>query len=368
MELETFSNYFLKKFSNHVENYSLEKSYTDLLGLGIMIVVEVLKWDSQYPKSIQVLAISISLKTQSSFLIMNLIWFQVNLSGPGADELLHFSIALINSCLEKGFQLLIGLLGISSKTWISISLVWAELKELCRVIQRSSSLIYECPSYWIALIAGSLCFLTQFMRFYRLHFLLAISSILSSKKDLLVFLTMLLKLRQFSRLQERQYFSSDRWQSLFHHALECLVIFISLEFFCHDSSMLDEIDWTISLRVSAFWIMIAFTFFMIWMTFSMNWFSSSLPFTSDHHVCDILSSWMDTLTVIRAWSDESLQFGWIWWRLNSGEEGQRNTKSRTELALWLLLENLVEMFLRGLEISKENESIISKRELCWGNH
>ena len=100
----------------------------------------------------------------------------------------------------------------------------------------------------------------------------------------------------------------------------------------------------------------------------MNWFSSSLPFTSDHHVCDILSLWMDNLTVIRAWSDESLQFGWIQWQLNSEEEGQRNTKSRTESALWSLSEDLVEMFLRGLEMSKENESTMSKRELCCGNH
>ena len=74
---------------------------------------------------------------------------------------------------------------------------------------------------------------------------------------------------------------------------------------------------------------------------------------------------MDTSTVIGAWSDESLQFGWIQWQLNSGEERQRNTKSRTKLALWSLLENLVETFLRGLEMSKENESAMSKRELLW---
>ena len=226
-------------------------------------------------------------------------------------------------------------------------------------------MIHGCPSYWIASIAGSLHFLTQFMRSYGPYFLLAISSILSSKKDLLVFLTIFLKLCQFSRLWERQYFSSDRQQSLFHHALECLVIFISLEFFHHDSSMLDEIDWTTSSRVLVFWIMVVFTFFVIWMTFSMNWFSSSLSFASDHYVCDILSLQMDTLTVIRAWSDKSLQFGWIQWQLNSGEEGWRNTKSRTELALWSLLENLVGTFLRGLEMSKENESTMSKRESLW---
>ena len=118
---------FLKSFPimlrRTIGRYNLGESYVNLLGLGITIVVEVLKWDGQCPKSIQALAISISLKMQSSFLMMDLIWFQVNLSGPRADELLHFSIALINSYLEKGFQLLIGLLGILSKMWISISLV-----------------------------------------------------------------------------------------------------------------------------------------------------------------------------------------------------------------------------------------------------
>ena len=50
------------------------------------------------------------------------------------------------------------------------------------------------------------------------------------------------------------------------------------------------------------------------------------------------------------------------WQLNSGKDGQRNTKSRTELALLALSENLVEMFSIGLEIFKEKESAISKSE------
>jgi len=51
--------------------------------------------------------------------------------------------------------------------------------------------------------------------------------------------------------------------------------------------------------------------------------------------------------------------------LNSGEEEWRNTKSRTELALWSVLENLVGTFLRDLEMSKENEATMPKRELLW---
>ena len=93
--------------------------------------------------------------------IIDLIWLQVNLSEPGTDELLHFSSVLINSCLENKFYSFASFLGISSRTWISISCIWAELKELCRAFQRSSSSIHRRPSYWIASIAGSLRFLTQ---------------------------------------------------------------------------------------------------------------------------------------------------------------------------------------------------------------
>jgi len=46
-----------------------------------------------------------------------------------------------------------------------------------------------------------------------------------------------------------------------------------------------------------------------------------------------------------------------------GKDGQRNTKSRTDLALLLLLENLVGMFSIGLEIFKEKESAMLKSEL-----
>ena len=142
-----FSKSFPIVFKRTIGQYNLGELYTVLLGLGIMIVVDNLKWDGQYPKSIQALAMSISLDKQSSSLMMILICLQVSLLGPGTDKLLHFSIALINSCLENEFHSFTDLLGMSSRTWISISCVWAELKELCRVIQRSSSLIHEHSSY-----------------------------------------------------------------------------------------------------------------------------------------------------------------------------------------------------------------------------
>jgi len=50
------------------------------------------------------------------------------------------------------------------------------------------------------------------------------------------------------------------------------------------------------------------------------------------------------------------------WQLNLGKDGQRNTKSRTELALLLLSENLVGTFSIGLEMFREKESAMSKSE------
>ena len=296
----------------------------------------------------------ISLAIQSLSLMISLIWLYVNLSGPGVDELLHFLIISINSFLAKEFYSSVGLLEISSKMWISISLVWAELKKLCRAIQRSLSSIHECPSYWIASITESFHFLIQFISFHGPHFLFAISYILSSKKRHFVFLTVLLKLCQFSRLWYAWYLSRDSQHSLFHH---------TLEFLCHNSSTLDASRWTISLRISAFGMENVFKFLIIRMMSSMNCFSLLFPFASKHYKSNILFSWMDTSIVIRVWSDNILQSGWIWYWLNSREDGQRNTKSKIELALWSLSEYLVGTYSIGLEILREKESEISKREL-----
>ena len=54
----------------------------------------------------------------------------------------------------------------------------------------------------------------------------------------------------------------------------------------------------------------------------------------------------------------------MWW-LNLGKDRQRNTKSRTELALLLLSEYLVGTFSIGLETFKEKKSTMSKSESLW---
>ena len=79
--------------------------------------------------------------------MIDLIWLHVNLSGPGADKLLHFSITSISSSLENSVHLVVALSKISSKKWMSTSQDWAELKELWKAFYRFSSLIYEYSLY-----------------------------------------------------------------------------------------------------------------------------------------------------------------------------------------------------------------------------
>ena len=119
-------------------------------------------------------------------------YFYDNLSRPGVNELLHFAIALVNSSSEKEFHFIVGSFVISSsKSKLTLQL-WAELKEEWSAYQRSSSLIYGWPLCWIASMAGSFCFLTQFISFQRLYFLFAISWIFKSKTLCFIFLTILL--------------------------------------------------------------------------------------------------------------------------------------------------------------------------------
>jgi len=56
-----------------MEQNDLGELYDVLLGLGMITVVDVLKWDSQCPKSMQALAMSMSLIMHLSFLIIYLI-------------------------------------------------------------------------------------------------------------------------------------------------------------------------------------------------------------------------------------------------------------------------------------------------------
>ena len=84
-------------------------SYDNLFGLDMMIVVDLLKYFGQCPRSIQVLAMLIILDKQSSFLMTSFKWRYDSLAGPGAEESLHLLIADLNSNLENGFHFWVGL-------------------------------------------------------------------------------------------------------------------------------------------------------------------------------------------------------------------------------------------------------------------
>ena len=79
----------------------LGKLYTTLLGFGMIIDEDAIKCKDQYLRLIQALAILIMLSKHLSFLITSLRYFHKIQSGPEVDELLHLSMAIVNSFLKK---------------------------------------------------------------------------------------------------------------------------------------------------------------------------------------------------------------------------------------------------------------------------
>ena len=126
---------------------AFRESYDILFGFGIIMDKNVLKWEGQWPRLIQVLAILIIFQRHSWFWMMILIYLQDNLSGLGVDILLYFKIALLNSSSEKGFQLVVDMLGISSSKSMFIWWIWAELNDRWSAWYKSSILKHSWPSY-----------------------------------------------------------------------------------------------------------------------------------------------------------------------------------------------------------------------------
>ena len=135
-------------------------SYDCLLGLGITTVDDFLKWLSQYPRLIQVLAILMMLLRHSSYLRMVLRWFHDSLSGPDVEELLQLSIAHLNSSLEKGFQNVFSLHSTSSRTLMLTWWLRAVLKVEWRAFHKKSRVRHGWLLYLIASMASNLCLLT----------------------------------------------------------------------------------------------------------------------------------------------------------------------------------------------------------------
>ena len=96
--------------------------YDVLFSLGMIIVIDLLKYDGQYPSSIQALAMQIMIPRHSLSLRIILRWLHDNLSGPGAEALLQLAIAILNSSFENKSQGEVGFLGILSR--ISTSTWW----------------------------------------------------------------------------------------------------------------------------------------------------------------------------------------------------------------------------------------------------
>jgi len=87
--------------SSTIGQNNLDKLYEVLLGLGMMTVDNILKWDGQKPKLIHMLAISISLLVHSLSLMISLRCLQDSLSSLEVNTLLQLSIAEIEGEREK---------------------------------------------------------------------------------------------------------------------------------------------------------------------------------------------------------------------------------------------------------------------------
>ena len=145
-------------------------------------------------------AMLIMFERQVSWLMMNFKCRHVSLSGPDADPSLHLLIADLNSSLENGLHCWVGLCSILLSMLMSTWRFRAVLKMLWRALHKLSGKRHGRPLCLTASIAGSFRLLIQFISSHRPQFLFTMSWILSSKKDLLTFLTTFLNFFQFSRL------------------------------------------------------------------------------------------------------------------------------------------------------------------------
>jgi len=112
----TFSISFPIVLSRMMDLKDLEKSYNSLLGLGMMMDIEVLKWEDQWPNSKHTSAMLIILFRHDLLLTILLRCIYDNLFRPGVDKLLHLAMELINSSSENGTHFINCLFEISSNT------------------------------------------------------------------------------------------------------------------------------------------------------------------------------------------------------------------------------------------------------------
>ena len=148
----------------------------------------------------QALVILIIFFKHNLSLSMCLRWLHESLLGPEVNKLLHLAIVLVNSSSKNKTQVEDRKDVISLRMFSSMWQCWAVLKEECSTCQRSLISRQSQSLYLITSIAGSFYLLTQFMSSQGSCFLLAISWILRSKNKHFVFLTVLQKVFQSSKL------------------------------------------------------------------------------------------------------------------------------------------------------------------------
>ena len=134
--------------------------------------------------------------------------FQDILSRLNMNELLYLAIVLLNSLVEKKAYTITSLDRISFSILGLTYQFCAELNDWWSACYRSSSSKHGCLLYHKASIAGSFCFLTQFMSFQDIWFFKATSWILSLKNNYFVFLTVFLNTFQLSICLDILYFAS----------------------------------------------------------------------------------------------------------------------------------------------------------------
>ena len=145
------------------------------------------------------LAMLMMLVKHLSCLIMIFRYLHESLSEPGAKESLHFAITCLSSSLEKGAHWAVGLWTILLRISMLVWRFWAVLKVLCSMSHRLSGDKHSWSLCLMASVVGSCRLLIQLVSSQGPFLLLVISWILSSKYNLLAFLTALLKFFQFSR-------------------------------------------------------------------------------------------------------------------------------------------------------------------------
>ena len=179
-----------------------------------------------------------------SCLTMLLRCLHKSFSGPGAEELLHLTIACLNSSFEKEFYRETSLQSILLRISMLIGRFWAVLNVLWSAFHRLSRDKHGWPLCLMVSVAGSLHLLIQFVSSQGPFFLLAISWIFSLKYDLLTFLTTLLKFFLFSRDLEVLLFWRAQPHLSDHHCLECLDNLDFLALFFHAWLMINPSRWT----------------------------------------------------------------------------------------------------------------------------